>query len=92
MSDDGVLHVKVPTLKTKKRKRTDQQPEPADSRPTKRKFSDSATAILLRWFEDNIDQTYADRATTKRLAEETGLTFEQVKKWLCNRRSRATKK
>ena len=92
MSADGVLHVKIPSANTKKRKRENQIAEPEESRPAKRKFTDRATTILVKWFEDNIQNTYADQATTKRLAEETGLEYGQIKKWLCNRRDRKLKK
>lgn len=45
-------------------------------------------AELNGWYEANLAHPYPDSQTLHSLAEQTGLTVAQVRKWLANRRMR----
>ena len=52
-------------------------------------FNNTTTAILERWYDNNKQHPYPSYDTSASLAQSTGLTVEQVKKWFSNRRMRS---
>lgn len=45
--------------------------------------------ILNQWYKDNITHPYPTDQQREELAQQTGLSTQQVKRWLANKRSRA---
>ena len=45
--------------------------------------------ILNQWYEANLYNPYPTEEQKEELARKTGLSIEQVKRWLANKRSRA---
>ena len=51
-------------------------------------FVNAAKEILLKWYERNYSHPYPSFHTCRIMAEATGMTVDQVKKWFSNRRQR----
>jgi hypothetical protein len=51
-------------------------------------FDRRAILILQKWFLDNIEYPYANKAQNQELSNRTGLTKKQVQDWFTNIRKR----
>ena len=58
-------------------------------RVKKRQFCSSTLKVLNAWYDCNRDYPYLSQDSAERLAQSAGVSVEQVKKWLSNRRMRA---
>ena len=68
------------------------QRQPATEDQNKsRYFTDQQRAILQEWFNTHIDHPYITDEQLDMLCRKTGLSEEQIKKWLCNKRTRSDK-
>ena len=70
---------------------SEQEPATSSSnqRPTKaRRYSQQVQDILFDWYMRHIDDPYISDADIAAIAEQSGLTGEQVRRWLRNRRHR----
>jgi hypothetical protein len=56
--------------------------------PRGKKIPVASTCILSGWYTDHIHYPYPSDLEVEELAEETGLSKEQVKKWMANKRVR----
>ena len=54
-------------------------------------FSDVVVDKLNKWFVENQDYPYPDEHTTSMLAQETGVSAKQVRKWFANKRVRSNR-
>uniref|UniRef100_A0A1I8FK29 Homeobox domain-containing protein n=1 Tax=Macrostomum lignano TaxID=282301 RepID=A0A1I8FK29_9PLAT len=59
-----------------------------DREATEQNFTDVQNSQLQGWFSEHRQKPYPSTADTHRLAELTGLSYPQVKKWFANRRMR----
>uniref|UniRef100_A0A1I8FDA7 Homeobox domain-containing protein n=1 Tax=Macrostomum lignano TaxID=282301 RepID=A0A1I8FDA7_9PLAT len=58
------------------------------AKPQRQNFTDVQNSQLQGWFSEHRQKPYPSTADTHRLAELTGLSYPQVKKWFANRRMR----
>lgn len=56
--------------------------------PRGKKMSAESTCILSAWYTEHIRYPYPSDLEVEQLAEETGLSHQQVKKWMANKRVR----
>ena len=94
--DDSTLESPPRTLSSEeddsptKRSKSDSR-RPSNSRRVA--FSPQTIQILENWYAEHIFKfPYATARETEMLAELAGITFDQVRKWLCNRRARCQRK
>jgi hypothetical protein len=52
------------------------------------RFSESTNLILETWYVQHLTDPYLSNAEATQLAQKTGLSVKEVKKWLDNRRNR----
>lgn len=65
-----------------------------DSKPTKRRRHNEplnylALQVMNTWYEDNLDNPYPSKEQKQQLAEQGGITVNQVKSWFANKRNRS---
>uniref|UniRef100_A0A1I8FA54 Homeobox domain-containing protein n=1 Tax=Macrostomum lignano TaxID=282301 RepID=A0A1I8FA54_9PLAT len=65
-----------------------QQQQKTIAKPQRQNFTDVQNSQLQGWFSEHRQKPYPQHADTHRLAELTGLSYPQVKKWFANRRMR----